>query len=112
MVYKKKGAVEGKWEYRGCYKESEDRLIKKNLGNVKNKNACLKLGSEWGYNTIGLSNYGECWADISPAYEKLGAAKNCGMMGTKSTNIVWVKADKKIEFKYMGCFKDDTTRLI
>jgi len=34
------------------------------------------------------------------------------MMRTKLSNIFWVKADKNIEFKYMGCFKDDTTRLI
>ena len=34
------------------------------------------------------------------------------MLGTKMTNIIWVKTDKKIEFKYMGCYKADSTKLI
>ncbi len=105
----KKGAIEGKWEYRGCFNESEDRIIKNKLGKVKNKYECFKLGSEWGYDTVGLSNYGECWADISPAYEKLGPAQKCGMKGTKFTNIVWVKTHDNIQFKHMGCYKADSS---
>ena len=40
------------------------------------------MAVERGYNTIGLQNYGECWADKSPVYDNLGPAQNCQTMGT------------------------------
>jgi len=70
------------------------------------------MAVERGYNTIGLQNYGECWADKSPVYDKLGPAQNCQSMGTYMSNIVWVKTEKKVDYIYLGCFKDDETRLI
>ena len=70
------------------------------------------MAYEKGYNTVGLQNYGECWADSSPAYDKLGAAQNCGILGTEQTNVVWVKTEQILEYKYMGCYKDDKSKLI
>ena len=39
LIYKKKGAVpdNSKWEYKGCYKDDDNRMIKNNLGKVSNK---------------------------------------------------------------------------
>jgi hypothetical protein len=42
----------------------------------------------------------------------LEAAQNCGILGTRFTNVVWVKNEKILEFKYIGCYKDDKSRLI
>ena len=33
-------------------------------------------------------------------------------MGSEMTNIIWVKVDKVVEYKYMGCYKDNSARLI
>ncbi len=62
------------------------------------------LADAKGFNTIGLQHYYQCFAADSPAYGKLGAASNCGTMGTAWTNNVYVKSVKKAEFQYKGCF--------
>ena len=54
MVYIKKGVVEGKWEYRGCFKETTSRVLTIRLSEVKTKEQCIKQANEKGYNTIGL----------------------------------------------------------
>ena len=54
---------------------------------------CIELANAKGFNTIGLQFYSQCFGGKSPDFRKLGAASNCGAMGTAWTNNVYVKAE-------------------
>ena len=113
MVYKKKiFADAGEWTYKGCFKDNSARTIPNYLGEVKTREECQRLADSKGFNTIGLQFYSQCFAGKSPAYERLGAATNCGTMGTAWTNNVYVKGERKDEYHYKGCFKDNGTRMV
>ncbi len=64
------------------------------------------LADAKGFNTIGVQSKSQCFAANFPAYGKLGAASNCGTMGTAFTNNVYVRVKKPL-FEYKGCFKDN-----
>lgn len=98
MVFKKKIFADGEWAYKGCFKDNSARTIPNYLGEVKTKEECWKLADAKGFNTIGLQFYSQCFAAKSPVYDKLGAATNCGTMGTAWTNNVYVKGEKKAEY--------------
>ncbi len=108
-VYQKKAVVESDWQFKGCFKDDAARTIANYLGEVKTKEDCQKLAEAKGFNTFGLQFYSQCFGGSNSNYTRLGAATNCGTMGTAWTNNVYVKVEG---YKYRGCFKDNNTRMV
>lgn len=115
MVFRKAFVQAGDWEYKGCFKDDQTRTIPNYLGEVRTKEECAKMAEAKGFNTFGLQYYSQCFGGKSSPYNRLGAATNCGTMGTAWTNNVYVKKEEPArtpEWKYKGCYKDDPARMV
>ncbi len=100
IVYQK-NVLESEWQSKGCFKDDSTRTIPYYLGLVKTKEDCEKLAEAQSFNTFGLQDKSQCFGGSYSDYARLGAATNCGNMGSSWTNNVYVKG---YGYKYKGSF--------
>jgi hypothetical protein len=89
MVYKKKSAFDGTWEYKGCFKDNGTRMIPILAGKVTSVDACKELALKGKFDTFSLQYWGECWVGNKSIYNKLGVEtnkENCPVLGGNWSN--------------------------
>lgn len=69
------------WNYKGCFKDTNDRALKIRLGQVNSIEQCIANAKAAGYNTAGNQFYGECWAGNNTDWNKHGDAGCCPPIG-------------------------------
>jgi hypothetical protein len=100
MVFKRPQNIVGEWEYKGCFKETDDRAIFIELGFSPNLEKCKEHAAALRYNVIGFSKFG-CYAGNYSNYAVYGALNDCPKDGGAYMSQVYVRP-----YKYKGCFKD------
>ena len=51
------------YEYKGCWKDADDRALTVKIGDGYNTTSCVEEGKKQGYDTVGLQySNGQCWA--------------------------------------------------
>jgi hypothetical protein len=79
------------YSYKGCWKDTENRALPHNLGNVNSVAECANLSKTAKLNTFGLQYYGQCWAGNNTNWDRYGSLNDqgCGTLGSDWNNQVY-----------------------
>ena len=83
----------GKYDYQGCYNDTENRALPNYLGTASKPVDCLKLAEKNKYMFFGLQNGSECFSGNNEDDAKqYGLAQNCNIMGSPWTNQIYKRS--------------------
>lgn len=102
--------------YKGCFRDSSDRRLKKRGNNVSSVEECKIQAINNNKKLFGLQFNGECWMDDSYSNAtSLGQVyDDCGNLGTSWSNKLYVNMPPESVngYDYQGCYNDNSTRTI
>ena len=82
--------LDPKYQYMGAFADKPQRALRYQLNNVSRVDDCYSQAKAKGYNTFGLQNGGQCFADNNPNFAQYGAVQSSVPLGEPWVNQVYV----------------------